>query len=133
MDPDAISRDDGEKRDAFRELRREGGYLGVSTWAPYASLGGGVHYDTLTWRESLRYDKLTSAPGVGFGAWAGVGVERALATRSALTLEARLATDSPSVGDAKLTTRNIPGSRRVPVEPGTQTGIRVGVGYLRIF
>ena len=108
-------------------------YLGVATWAPYASAGAGISYDSLAWRESLRYDKLSSSSGVGFGAFAGAGVERALAARSALTFELRASFDSPNVGDAKLQTRNIPGDRTIPVNPGTGTGVRLSVGYLRIF
>lgn len=108
-------------------------YLGVATWAPYASAGAGISYDSLAWRESLRYDKLSSSSGVGFGAFAGAGVERALAARSALTFELRASFDSPNVGDAKLQTRNIPGDRTIPVDPGTGTGVRLSVGYLRIF
>ena len=108
-------------------------YLGVSTWAPYVSGGAGITYDSLAWRESLRYDTLTSSSGIGFGGFAGAGVERALAARSALTFEARASFDKPTVGDAKLETRNIAGSRTVPVDPGTGTGLRLSVGYLRIF
>lgn len=108
-------------------------YLGVSTWAPYASGGAGITYDSLAWRESLRYDSLSSPSGIGFGGFAGLGVERALAARSALTFEARASFDKPTVGDAKLETKNISGSRTVPVDGGTGTGLRLSVGYLKIF
>ena len=107
-------------------------YLGVSTWAPYALGGAGMRWDSLSWRESLPYDRLSSASGLGFGVFGGAGVERALSARSAMYFEGRVSSGTVGVGDATVRTDNI-ANRKVPVDPGSYTAARIHVGYLRIF
>lgn len=110
-------------------------YFGVSTLAPFATGGLGVRWDSLTYRESLPFDKVRGSSGLGFDAFLGGGVDYALSTRSGLFLEGRLHGGTVGVGDARLTTRSNPPvpSRTIPVDAGFYTGMRVYLGYLQVF
>ena len=110
-------------------------YFGVSTLAPFATGGLGVRWDSLTYRESLPFDKVRGSSGLGFDAFLGGGVDYALSTRSGLFLEGRLHGGTVGVGDARLTTSSSPPvpSRKIPVDPGFYTGMRVYLGYLQVF
>ena len=107
-------------------------YVGVSTWAPFIGAGAGVRWDSVTWRESLAFDRLSGASGFGYEAFVGGGAERALSARSAIYFETRVLSGKVGVKSATLHTSNYP-DRSVPVDAGSYTTMRAYLGYLRIF
>lgn len=110
-------------------------YFGVSTLAPYASGALGIRWDELSFREPLPYDQIRGSSGLGFAASIGGGVDYALGTRSALFGEARL--QAGTIGARKasvnITTTSRNPDRRLPVDAGTYIGLRLYLGYARVF
>jgi hypothetical protein len=108
------------------------GYASVGTWAPFLAAGGGITFDTIQWREGLAEDRITSRAGAGFTGFAGAGVDRALDSRSALSLEARWQVGKLGATDGTVHVSGQP-SRSFPVGGETYGGVRVSLGYLRTF
>lgn len=110
-------------------------YFGVSTIAPFAVGGAGLRYDQLAFNESLKFDRIRGSSGIGVDAFAGGGFDYALGLKSGIFAEARLHAGTIGVGDAVLHTQSTPPSpdRKLPVKPGLYTGLRLYVGYLRVF
>jgi hypothetical protein len=110
-------------------------YFGVSTLAPYATGALGVRWDQLSFREPLPFDEIKGSSGLGFAASLGGGVDYALGTRSALFGEARLqaGTVGASKASVNITTTPQNPDRKLPVDAGTYIGLRLYVGYARVF
>lgn len=110
-------------------------YFGVSTLAPYATGTLGVRWDELSFREPLPFDEIKGSSGLGFAASIGGGVDYALGTRSALFGEARLqaGTIGASKASVNITTTPQNPDRKLPVDAGTYIGLRLYLGYARVF
>jgi hypothetical protein len=110
-------------------------YFGISTLAPFASAGIGIRYDQLSFRESLKYDSISGSSGIGFDGFLGGGLDYALSPKTGIFVEGRLHAGTVGVGDVKVHTRASPPipDRTLHVDPGLDTGIRLYLGYLKVF
>ena len=110
-------------------------YFGVGTLAPFAVGGAGLRYDSLAFRESLKFDSIRGSSGIGLDVFAGGGFDYALGLKSGFFAEARINAGSVGVGNAVLHTSSTPPTpdRHLPVKPGFYTGARLYIGYLRVF
>ena len=110
-------------------------YLGVSTFAPYASLGLGIRFDDLYFVEQLQYDEISAPGGFGYEAYLGGGVDWAWTVKWGFFLEGRVQGSSIGLDNAQY---SVEGSAdiqdiEIPIRSDLEWGLRFALGYLYVF